>query len=93
MRVRATGVGVTDLIMLAGNYRYSPKIPFVPGYEAAGVVDAVGPGVESFEVGQRVAALTVHGSFAEILVRDADHFIPIPAGVSDRDAAAVILGM
>jgi NADPH:quinone reductase len=62
-----------------------------PGYEIAGEVDAVGPGVDRLRVGQRVAALTVHGGFGEMLVRDAEHFLPIPDGVSDRDAAAVIL--
>jgi NADPH:quinone reductase len=91
VRVRAAGVGSTDLIMLTGSYMYAPKIPFVPGYEVAGVVDAIGAGVTGFEVGERVAALTVHGSFAELLIREAEHFLPIPEGVSDRDAAAVIL--
>jgi len=91
IRVRAAGVGATDLIMLAGDYLYAPKIPFVPGYEVAGVVEATGTGVSGFELGQRVAALTVYGGFAELLVREAEHFLPIPDGVSDRDAAAVIL--
>ena len=91
VRVRAAGVGSTDLIVLAGKYRYAPKIPLVPGYEVAGVVDALGAGVTGFEVGQRVAALTVYGGFAELIVREAEHFLPIPDGVSDRDAAAVIL--
>jgi NADPH2:quinone reductase len=91
VRVRAAGVGSTDLIMLTGKYRYAPKIPLVPGYEIAGVVDAIGPGVTGFKVGDRVAALTVYGGFAERLVREAEHFLPIPDGVSDRDAAAVIL--
>jgi NADPH:quinone reductase len=91
VRVRAAGVGSTDLIMLAGKYRYAPKIPFVPGYEVAGVVEDIGAGVIGFEVGQRVAALTVYGGFAELLVRKAEHFLPVPDGVSDRDAAAVIL--
>jgi len=91
VRVRATGVGATDLTVVAGGYIFAPKIPFVPGYEIAGVVDAVGPGVEGFQCGDRVAALTVHGGFGEMLVRDAAHFLPIPDGVSDRDAAAVIL--
>jgi NADPH:quinone reductase-like Zn-dependent oxidoreductase len=91
VRVRAAGVGSTDLIMLSGGYLYAPKIPFVPGYEVAGEVDAIGPGVTGFEVGQRVAALTVYGGFQELLVREAEHFIPIPDGVSDQDAAAVIL--
>jgi len=91
VRVRAAGVGATDLAMLAGNYLYAPKIPFVPGYEVAGVVDAIGAGVTGFDLGRRVAALTVYGGFAEFLVREAEHFLPIPNGVSDRDAAAVIL--
>jgi NADPH:quinone reductase-like Zn-dependent oxidoreductase len=91
VRVRAAGVGATDLMMLKGNYPFAPKIPFAPGYEVAGIVDAIGAGVTGFEVGQRVAALTVYGSFAQILVRGAEHFIPVPDGVSDRDAAAVIL--
>ncbi len=91
VRVRAAGVGSTDLIMLGGKYTFAPKIPFVLGYEAAGVVEAIGAGVSGFEVGQRVAALTVYGSFAEILVREAGHFLPIPDAVTDRDAAAVIL--
>jgi len=91
VRVRAAGVGSTDLTMLSGKYPYAPKMPFVPGYEIAGVVEAVGAGVAGFDVGQRVAALTVYGGFAELLVREAGHFLPIPGGVSDRDAAAVIL--
>ena len=91
VRVRAAGVGSTDLIMLAGKYRYAPKMPFVPGYEIAGEVEAIGSGVAGFEVCNRVAALTVYGGFAEIIVREAVHFLPIPDGVSDRDAAAVVL--
>lgn len=91
VRVRAAGVGATDLIMLAGSYMFAPKMPFVPGYEVAGVVDAMGAGVTGFELGQRVAALTVYGGFAELLMREAEHFLPIPDGVSDCDAAAVIL--
>jgi NADPH2:quinone reductase len=91
VRVRAAGVGSTDLMVVGGAYRFAPKIPFVPGYEIAGVVDALGPGVEGFRVGQHVAALTVYGGFGEMLVREAEHFLPVPDGVSDRDAAAVIL--
>ncbi len=91
VRVRAAGVGSTDLMAVGGSYRYGPGIPFVPGYEIAGEVDAMGPGVRGFRVGQRVAALTVYGGFGEMLVRDAVHFLPIPDAVSDRDAAAVIL--
>jgi NADPH2:quinone reductase len=91
VRVRAAGVGATDLVMLTGKYLYAPKIPFVPGYEIAGVVEEVGAGVTGFEVGQRVASLTIHGGYAEQVVRGAEEFLPIPDGVSDVEAAAVIL--
>jgi NADPH:quinone reductase len=91
VRVRAAGVGATEVTMLSGSYIYAPKIPFVPGYEIAGEVDAIGGGVSGFKVGQRVAALTVYGGFAEFLTREAEHFLPVPDSVSDRDAAAVIL--
>lgn len=91
VRVRAAGVGSTDLIVVSGTYLFAPKIPFVPGYEIAAVVEALGAGVTGFHVGQRVAALTVHGGFGELLVRDALDFVPIPDDVSDLDAAAVIL--
>lgn len=91
VRVRACGVGATDLTMLAGNYAFAPKLPVVGGYEIAAVVEALGEGVSGFHVGQRVAALTVHGGFSERLVRKAAHFVPIPDAVSDVEAAAVIL--
>jgi NADPH:quinone reductase-like Zn-dependent oxidoreductase len=69
--------------MLAGNYLYAPKMPLVPGYEVAGVVDALGSGVTGFALGQRVAALTVYGGFGQMPLREAEHFVPIPDGVSD----------
>jgi len=77
--------------MLEGSYPFAPRIPFVPGYEVAGVVDAVGDGVAGFSRGQRVAALTVWGGYAEYVVREAGHFLPIPDAVSDAEAAAVVL--
>ncbi len=91
VRIRAAGVGATDLAMLAGKYLFAPKMPFVPGYEIAGAVDAIGSNVHGFKLGQRVAALTVYGGFGELLVRDAEHFLPVPDAVSDVAAAAAIL--
>ena len=91
VRVRACGVGATDFAMLAGSYAFAPKPPLVGGYEIAGVIEALGEGVTDFHIGQRVAALTVHGGFAERLVRGAEHFVPVPDEVSDVEAAAVIL--
>jgi NADPH:quinone reductase len=91
VRVRACGVGATDLTVLTGSYAFAPKIPLVGGYEIAGTIEALGAGVTGFHVGQRVAALSVYGGFAERLIRGAEHFVPIPDEVSDVEAAAVIL--
>ena len=91
VRVRACGLGATDLMMLKGNYRFAPKLPIVGGYEIAGEVEAIGDGVSGFHIGQRVAALTVHSGFAERLTREARHFVPIPDGVSDIEAASLVL--
>jgi NADPH2:quinone reductase len=91
VRMRAAGVGATDLVMLTGGYLYGPKIPFVPGYEVAGTVESIGSGVTGFKTGQRVAALTVYGGFAETIVRNAEDFLPVPDAVSECDAAAVVL--
>jgi len=91
VRVRATGVGFTDIIMRRGYYPYAPKLPFTPGYEVLGDVEALGPGVTGLTPGQRVAALTVHGGYAEYITRDAGEFIPVPEGLDDAEVTALIL--
>jgi NADPH:quinone reductase len=91
IRVRAAGAGFTDITMRTGWYPFRPPFPFVPGYEVVGEVDAIGDGVVGFVPGQRVCALTVYGAWAERLVREADHFVPVPDGVDDAEAVALIL--
>jgi NADPH2:quinone reductase len=91
IRVRATGAGATDIIMRTGSYPFAPPFPFTPGYEVVGEVDGLGPGVTGFSEGERVCALTVHGGQAEFLVREANHFVPVPAGLDDAEVVALIL--
>ena len=91
IKVRATGVGFTDIIMRRGYYPYAPKFPFTPGYEVVGEVESLGAGVTSLKPGQRVAALTVHGGYAEYLTRGAEEFIPVPEGLDDGEVTALIL--
>jgi len=91
VRVRATGVGSTDVLMRRGSYQYAPKIPFAPGYEVVGDVEALGPGVTGLDVGQRVAAITVWGGYGEVVVRPAWDFVPVPEGVDDAEVVALIL--
>jgi len=91
IRVRASGVGSTDLTKRTGRYMFAPPFPFVEGYEVVGDVDALGPGVEGFVLGQRVCALTVYGAWAEYFTRDASHFVPVPPGLDDAEVLALIL--
>jgi len=91
VRVRASGVGSTDILMRRGSYAFAPKIPFAPGYEVVGDVEALGTGVHSLHLGQRVAALTVHGGYGEVVVRRAEEFVPVPDGLDDADVVALIL--
>lgn len=89
--VRATGAGATDLLMRAGTYRYAPPLPFVPGYEAVGEVRERADGVTALAVGDRVAALTVHGGYAEQIVRPADDWVRVPPGLDDGEVVALVL--
>jgi NADPH:quinone reductase-like Zn-dependent oxidoreductase len=91
IRVRASGVGATDITKRTGHYLFSPRFPFVEGYEVLGDVDAIGPGVAGFVPGQRVCALTVYGGWAEYFTRDAGDFVPVPEGLDDAEAIALIL--
>lgn len=91
VRISATGVGGTDLIMRTGYYPYAPPLPFVPGYEVVGRVEAVGPGVSDLAAGDRVAALTIHGGYAEVMVRDAADFVRVPEGLDDAEVVALVL--
>jgi NADPH:quinone reductase len=90
IKVRAAGAGSTDVMMRTAYYPYRPPFPFAPGYEVVGDVDAVGEGVSDLKVGQRVCALVIGGQ-AEYLVREAEHFVPVPDGLDDAEVVALIL--
>lgn len=91
VKVLATGVGSTDITMRRGTYPYAPKLPFVPGYESVGLVDAVGTGVTTVKEGDRVCALLVHGGYATHVVRGAEHWVKVPEGLDDAEAVSLIL--
>jgi NADPH:quinone reductase-like Zn-dependent oxidoreductase len=91
VRISATGVGATDITMRRGSYPYAPRIPFVPGYESIGIVDAIGAGVTSFKEGDRVCALLVYGGYATHVVRGAEHWVKVPDGLDDVQAVSLIL--
>lgn len=89
VRVRASGVNFADLMARMGLYPDAPPPPCVVGYEVAGEVAALGTGVEGPAVGTRVLAPTLFGGYAEQVVVSAAQAIPLPAGVSFEDGAAI----
>lgn len=89
VRVHAAGINFIDTYLREG--RYPAALPFVPGQEAAGIVEAVGTGVDGFAPGDRVAWNGTRGTYAEYALAPASDLLPLPAHVSLEQAAAVLL--
>ncbi len=85
--VAAAGVNFADSLMIAGRYQEKPPLPFVPGLELAGRIDAVGPEVEGLAIGQRVLAVVDHGAFAERALARAADVVPLPDDMDEVSAA------
>ncbi len=86
--IHAASLNFPDLLIVEGKYQMRPPLPFVPGSEFSGRVDAVGPGVETPRVGDAVAVIGSHGGFATHALVDAPRVIPLPPGFALDDAAA-----
>jgi len=90
VRVRAAGLNRADIIQRRGHYAAPSGWPAnIPGLEYAGEVEAVRPGVTQWRVGDRVMGLVGGGAQAELVVVHQDEALPIPAGVSYQEAAAI----
>jgi NADPH2:quinone reductase len=89
VRVVAAGVNFMDVYQRTGQYPREP--PFTPGEEGAGVVVAVGPGVDLVRPGDRVAWSSVSGSYATHVVARAEKLVVIPDGLDERQAAGAML--
>jgi NADPH:quinone reductase len=89
IKVSYAGVNFIDIYQRSGQYQ--GQLPFTPGMEAAGVVDAIGAGVSEVAVGDRVAYAMQIGSYAEYAIVPAWKLVPVPAEVDLRVAAAVML--
>jgi NADPH:quinone reductase len=89
VKLAAAGVNFIDVYHREG--RYKVPLPFVPGQEGAGVVTAVGAEVRSMKTGDHVAWAALLGAYAEYDAVPADRLVPIPAGVTDQQAAAAML--
>jgi NADPH:quinone reductase-like Zn-dependent oxidoreductase len=85
---RAIGVNFADLIQRVGHYPRQPPLPFTPGMEASGVIDAVGEGVPSELLGRRVMAVPIYGSHAEKFCLPAEYAMELPDWADFAEAAA-----
>jgi NADPH2:quinone reductase len=92
IEVAAAGVNFPDILVVAGSYQILPERPFSPGKEVAGTVRAVGAGVDTFAVGDRVLAQVEHGGYAELVAVPEPQVVALPDGVPFTDAAAFGLG-
>jgi NADPH2:quinone reductase len=91
VKVHAAGLNFPDVLLSYGKYQFKPAPPFILGGEASGVIEAVGPGVTSFAVGDRVATWMTNGAFAEKIVVSELSSVKVPDKVSFEVAAATLL--
>jgi NADPH2:quinone reductase len=86
--VRAASLNFPDLLVVQNKYQVKPPLPFVPGAEFSGTVDAIGEGVSHLKVGDPVAAIGVAGGFATHACVSATQVMPLPPGFDLEDGAA-----
>jgi NADPH2:quinone reductase len=92
IRVSASGVNRPDVLQRTGNYPVPPGASDIPGLEVAGVIesgDAAAMAAAGFKVGDRVCALVAGGGYAELCVAPVGQCLPVPAGLSDAEAASL----
>jgi NADPH2:quinone reductase len=91
VRIRHTAIGVNFVDTYQRSGLYPMQVPAVAGNEAAGVVDAVGPGVKDLKKGDRVAYTGLPGSYCDLRIVPADRMVKVPKGISDQQAASMML--
>jgi len=91
VEIKAASLNFPDLLIVQNKYQMKPPLPFVPGSEYAGVVQAVGEGVKHLQVGQSVACLSGTGGFGTHTLAPAALCMPLPPGFPHVDAAAFIM--
>ncbi len=89
--VKACAINFPDVLIIEDKYQFKPERPFAPGGEIAGVIDAVGEGVEGWQVGDRVIAMLGHGGLCEKVIADPAKLYRLPEGRSFAEGASLIL--
>ena len=89
--VKAASLNFPDILIVQNKYQFKPALPFVPGSEFAGVVEAVGAGVVNVKLGDRVAAMAGTGGFGTHAIVPAEKLVPLPEGMSFEHGAAFLM--
>ena len=91
VRVLAAGVSLPDVMMREGIHPETPRVPFTPGWDLVGEVDRLGDGVSGLQPGQLVAALPIHGAYAELVCLPERELVPVPPGLDAAEAVSLVL--
>jgi len=91
VRVLAAGVALPDVMMREGLHPETPPLPFTPGWDLVGLVDRLGADVAGIEPGQMVAALPIHGAYAEFVCLPQRDLVPVPPGLDAAEAVSLVL--
>ena len=91
VKVLAAGVALPDVMAREGIHPETPKVPFTPGWDLVGTVDKVGNGRSGFKPGDTVAAMPIHGAYAEYVCLPERKLVPVPDGLDPAEAVSLIL--
>jgi NADPH:quinone reductase-like Zn-dependent oxidoreductase len=91
VKVLAAGVSLPDVLAREGVHPETPRVPYTPGWDLVGTVDRLGERAIGFEPGQTVAAMPIHGCYAQYVCVPQRKLVPVPAGLDAAEAVAVVL--
>jgi len=89
INVKAAGLNFPDVLIIQGKYQIQPELPFIPGGECSGVVEAVGANVTRFKAGDKVLSMGASGAFCEKIAANEFAVFPMPEGLSFEQAAGI----
>ena len=91
VKVLAAGVSLPDLLAREGVHPETPRVPYTPGWDLVGTVDQLGEGTSGFALGQTVAAMPIHGCYAQYVCVPQRRLVPVPVGLDAAEAVALVL--
>jgi len=91
VKVLAAGVSLPDVLAREGVHPETPRVPYTPGWDLVGIVDQLGEGVTGFELRETIAAMLIHGCYAQYVCVPQRTLVPVPVGLDAAEAVAVVL--